>query len=180
MSFTEQLNSLMRFSIYLSCVVFLVKKDTNIFFIPIVMALVTYMMYNVDANNKKNDNAVLEKMGLMEELHTKKLCQKPSKDNPFMNVLISDYKEHPERPRACKYQGQIKTDIKKNFDTNLYRDVDDIFHKKASDRQFYTTPSTTIPNDAGAFAKWLYQTDATCKEGDGDACYKNMHKNLQF
>ena len=41
-----------------------------------------------------------------------------------------------------------------------------------SSRQFYTNPSTTIPNDQEAFAKWLYYNpEKTCKEGNGLECY---------
>lgn len=179
MNFSEQLNALMRFALYLAAVLLLIKKDTNVLFIPIVMALITYFMYTADAKRFHDNKKILEKMGMMEDYHTKQLCQKPSKDNPFMNVLVSDLKYNPNRPRACKYDGKTKQAIKTNFDTSLYRDVDDIFHKKASDRQFYTTPITTIPNDSEAFAKWLYQTDKTCKEGNYNVCYGNLHKKMQ-
>lgn len=175
MSLTEQLNSLMRLSIYFAIVMFLLKKDTNIFFAPIFMALFSFLIYNVDEKNKLQDQALLDKVGLKEEYTSKELCQKPTRHNPFMNILVSDYSNNPERPRACKIQGRVKNDIKQNFDVNLYRDIDDIFHKKASDRQFYTTPSTTIPNDASAYAKWLYGSGKTCKEGNGNKCFSNLH-----
>ena len=32
------------------------------------------------------------------------------------------------------------------------------------ERQFYTTPINTIPNDQTEFAKWLYDSGPTCKE----------------
>jgi len=41
-----------------------------------------------------------------------------------------------------------------------------------SKRQFYRTPSTTIPNDQTGFAKWLYQVPGkTCKE-DSSSCLR--------
>jgi hypothetical protein len=178
MSFAEQLNALMRLSLYFSIVMLLIKKDSNVFFIPIFMGLFTFTLWSVDEKNKKSDKELLGKVGLREEYISKELCQKPSKDNPFMNVLVSDYGHNPQRPRACRMEGKVKHEVKKHFDHNLYRDVDDIFHKKASDRQFYTTPSTTIPNDSVGYAKWLYgdQSSSSCKEGNGGRCYSNMYR----
>lgn len=176
MTFTEQMNALMRFSIYFALIMFMLKKDSNILFVPIFMGLFTYLVYNVDEKNKMHEKMLLDRVGLTEEHMSKKLCQKPTRHNPFMNVLVSDYSTNPQRPRACKFEGAVKDEIKQQFDVNLYRDVDDIFHKKASDRQFYTTPSTTIPNDASSYAKWLYGTKRTCKEGNGGKCYANMFR----
>lgn len=177
MSFSEQLNALMRLSLYFSLILLLIKKDSNILFIPIFVGLFTYIIWTVDDKNKKSEKDTLSKLGLREEYISKELCQKPSKNNPFMNVLVSDYSQNPSRPRACRIQGKVKHEVNKHFDHNLYRDVDDIFHKKASDRQFYTTPSTTIPNDAVGYAKWLYgDGSGTCKEGNGGRCYSNMYR----
>lgn len=178
MSFAEQLNALMRLALYFSLVMLLIRKDGNVFFIVIFMGLFTFVLWSVDEKNKKNDKDVLDKIGLREEYTSKELCQKPSKDNPFMNVLVSDYGHNPQRPRACRMEGKVKHEVKKHFDHNLYRDVDDIFHKKASDRQFYTTPSTTIPNDSVEYAQWLYgdKSASTCKEGNGGRCYANMYR----
>ena len=41
-----------------------------------------------------------------------------------------------------------------------------------SQRQFYTLPSTTIPNDPNNdFGKWLYNSSQTCKENQNN-CLK--------
>ena len=53
----------------------------------------------------------------------------------------------------------------------------DIFNKNITQRQFYTMPVTTIPNEQTKFANWLYATPPTCKEGNGDQCVKY---NLEF
>lgn len=180
MSLAEQLNSIMRLSIYFAAIVFIFKKDANILFVPIFGAVFTYLIYSVDEKNRLGDRGILEKMGLGEEYGTGRLCAKPTKDNPFMNVLMSDYEKNPGRPRACRLEGRVKDEVKSNFEHNLYRDVDDIYHKKASDRQFYTTPSTTIPNDMGSFGQWLYGTPKTCKEGNGGRCYNNMYRSINM
>ena len=54
--------------------------------------------------------------------------------------------------------------IEDKFGYNLYRDVGDLYGKSNSQREFYTMPATTIPNNQTACAKWLYNTGPTCKE----------------
>ena len=85
-----------------------------------------------------------------------------------MNVLISDYDK--ERLPACDPE-EKKDEMLDFYNENLYRNVEDLFERKNSERQFYTLPTTTIPNDQTAFAKWLYGTPKTCKY-DGINCLK--------
>ena len=104
-------------------------------------------------------------------------CTKPSIDNPFMNVTMGDYLNiDPEtnsiidRPEACNTSDtEIKKRTDEFFNNNLFKDVNDVFGKVNSQRQFYTMPSTTIPNKRDEFAKWLYLNPKTCKE-DQDFC----------
>ena len=44
------------------------------------------------------------------------------------------------------------------------RDVGDLYGKSNDQRQYYTMPSTTIPNNQTSFAKWCYGVGPTCKE----------------
>ena len=37
------------------------------------------------------------------------------------------------------------------------------------------SPGKSIPNDQGNFAKWLYGTMPTCKEGNGLQCAANQY-----
>jgi hypothetical protein len=107
------------------------------------------------------------------------VCKKPTRHNPFMNVAIPEISEFPNRPPACNpLEEGVKENVEDHFDHNLYRDVDDIYGKKTMSRQFYTMPSTTIPNDMTAFAHWLYDTGPTCKEGNGLACSRGMYERL--
>lgn len=178
MTFAEQLNCLMRFSLYFALLILLIKQDINILFVPIFMGIFTYYIYMVDTKNKNNEKRLLEQYTMLKDKFTNTLCVKPTDNNPFMNVLMTDYSKNPNRPAACKRSKKIDKEVKQAFDKNLYRDVDDIFHKNASDRQFYTNPVTTIPNDQTAFAKWLYHSGPTCKEGNGDTCYRNMSRGI--
>ena len=92
-----------------------------------------------------------------------------------MNPLPFDNRE---RPQACNYTTENKKKIEAIYNKNLFKEVGDIFNKKHGNRQFYTVPSTTYPNNQGDFGKWLYGTPKTCKEGNGNQCVANNMERL--
>ena len=68
----------------------------------------------------------------------------------------------------------LKKQVRNNFNNNLYRDVNDIFGKNNSQRQFMLNPIQTIPNNQNDFARWCYGRPPTCKEGNGNQCIANQ------
>jgi hypothetical protein len=103
----------------------------------------------------------------------KKMCRKPSKENPFMNPLLNDITTYPNpQPTACNADDEdIKNDIVDCYNEDLYRDVSDLWERQNSQRQFYTVPQT-YPNDQKSFAEWCYKSDNICKV-DQSQCLKN-------
>ena len=94
-------------------------------------------------------------------------CTASTKENPFMNVLIPDIKYHPTKPAACtrREQGDVRERVEANFDARTFRDVGDVWAHAGGQRQFFTMPWTTTPNDpAGDFGQWLYDVPPTKKE----------------
>lgn len=96
----------------------------------------------------------------------------PTSRNPFMNVLLGEMKYNPSRPEAAPVnQPSVKQTIDDYFRVQWFSDPTDVFGKNQSQRQFVTQPSTTVPNDQGSFANWLYRIPGkTCKEGGRAAC----------
>ena len=96
----------------------------------------------------------------------------PTSRNPFMNVLLAEMKYNPSRPEAAPVnQPSVKQTIDDYFRVQWFSDPTDVFGKNQSQRQFVTQPSTTVPNDQGSFADWLYRIPGkTCKEGGRAAC----------
>lgn len=179
MTFAEQLNSMVRFSIYFAIVAYVLRHDSAVFMVPLFVGLFTFVIYTFDTQNKQQENLYLDDRNWYKTPHSGKVCQRPTENNPFMNVLISDYVLNPERKAACDVtKTNIKSKTKKYFDKNLYRSVSDIFGKEASDRQWVTNPITTIPNDQDGFARWCYETPKTCKEGNGNTCYANTYRTV--
>ena len=48
----------------------------------------------------------------------------------------------------------VQQDIKNKFDDGLYKNVDDVFDKTHSNRQYFTMPWTGASNKQGDFSKW--------------------------
>lgn len=104
-------------------------------------------------------------------------CRKPTADNPFMNPFTTDYGTEYV-PVACNANDdEIKQLVGDAFDKNLYRNVDDVFERENSKRQFYTIPATSVPNQQKEFAEWLFKSPVTCKE-DQENCLR--YEDLRF
>jgi len=98
---------------------------------------------------------------------------RPTAVNPFMNVLLDEISYNPTRPSA-----DFATDPNNQavlddfFRVQWTSDPTDVFGRAQSQREFYTMPSTSIPNDQESYQNWLYLIPGkTCKEGGRDACY---------
>lgn len=96
----------------------------------------------------------------------------PTAANPFMNVLISEISENPHRAPAANVAGyKVRNELDSYFQTMFASDPGDAFQHMQSQREWYTMPSTTIPNDVDSLQNWLYRTPGqTCKEGNQEVC----------
>lgn len=96
----------------------------------------------------------------------------PTAKNPFMNVLIDEIKYNPTRPAAAPINDpQVEGSLDDVFRVQFTSDPTDVFGKTQSQREFVAMPYTTVPNDQGSFADWLYKIPGkTCKEGGRSAC----------
>lgn len=106
-------------------------------------------------------------------------CKKPTKDNPFMNIQLHDF-DNNQHVEACNADDDdINKDINHSFNTKLFMNIDDTFSKTNSQRQFFTTPNTRIPNNQSDFANWLYKMPETCKENNENCLrYDDIRYNM--
>ena len=98
----------------------------------------------------------------------------PSKNNPLMNVMPTDYTDNPNKKKAApSYQKNIDVQILENTQKNfkhtipnkkLYQDLGDNLTFQHSMRNFYTNPNTTIPNDQKSFTEFCYGNMNSGKE----------------
>lgn len=205
MTLPEKLNSLMRLSILIGIGSVILFSDYKYLYIPMMMALIQIGTIHMEptildkskTNNESgnesgntegfetidfnNDDSI--KLNIKPELKSNnvtsdKLCIKPSKDNPFMNAMI--YDSRYKQPACSSINNEkVNNNIDEYFNENLFTNISDIYNKRSSQRQFFTMPYTTYPNDSGNFAKWLYGRPPTCKEGNGSQCIADNYERLQ-
>lgn len=182
MSLSEQLNALVRFGAYAGLILFAYNKSMTFLYLPIVMLIVTKLIYDsqnkskhepmyavaANSNIDNNDEALNPRI-----VKNGKQCVAPTDDNPFMNVSLADYRADSNRPPACPIDDpEVKESATAKFYDNLFRDVNDVFGRTNSARQFYTMPSTTIPNAQDDFMKFCYgdMMKPGCKQGNLQRC----------
>ena len=160
MTTNEKLNAITRFLLYLGVLLTVIYKSSSYIYVPLIGMVLVYLIH---------EHYPMEQTGGAEQV----ILQTPTKENPFMNVLLTDYVDNPHRsPAADVEKKEVQEDIDKHFAKGLYRDINNIWDKNNSQRQFYTTPSTTIPNDRDSFMKWCWSTPYTCKDGNLTRCMK--------
>lgn len=176
MSKDERLNALARLSVYIGIVLMLYLAKSWPLYIPIVGLAFTIFLNKTQPEAKIPPKYPTNETPKQDDPNPfipseQPVCIPPTLNNPFMNVLLNEYVDNPTRPAACEYE-TVKDELESNFHYNLYQDLgDNIWNKNNSQREFFTMPYTTIPNNQGDFARWLYKTGPTCKE-DGASCYR--------
>jgi hypothetical protein len=154
MKLEEQLNAIVRCSIYVAMIFqFCSKEKDNLngIFIVCVALLLTYLINLFYTENENSEKKII----------------KPTEHNPFMNVQFNEYGKNINREAVPVYnkivennymKANIEDKFKKVVGQNYtYGEVDDIFGKKNSSRQFYTMPVTSIPSKREDYVNWLYK-----------------------
>ena len=186
MSLEEQLNSVVRFSIYAGVLLYLYNQNYLMLYLPIAGFALTKVIHDVRKPQENNEKMTTELIGdnneLEEELENNrteidgKECIKPTKNNPFMNPNHTDKMD--DKPEACPIDNKdVRQEMNDKFMNNLYQDVSDVFGRNNSSRQFYTVANTQNPNSQKDFAKWLYGSTGECKSGNLNKCiYQDLRQ----
>ena len=188
------LNSFTRFGIYLGCVLVLLYRDGMYFGLTLgfaVLAVAAY--YGMKSGGKLREGftntivtptlvAATADVGLVggfaaadktltDVIGTSDRTQ-PTAANPFMNVLVNEVLDDPKKAPAANIDTpEMGRQLSNEFQTRMYGDPTDVFQHTQDQRVWATTPITSIPNDQGSFANWLYRVPGrTCKEGNNAAC----------
>jgi hypothetical protein len=170
MTIEEKFNSITRLVLFICIILALVFQDSRIILLMIILLLIIIIIYQFQKQSTRDAYKVLEANDV--KVVDNEVCTKPSIHNPFMNpniVNLNQYKACPITDRKTIEEAE------KLFDDTMFRNVDDVYDKNTGKRHFYTVPVTTIPNDQTKFAKWLYNIGKSCKEGNGDHCFKNIY-----
>ena len=174
-TFSEKINAITRFAIYATLVLYLVRRDPKIVLGGIAIVGAVAVAHALGGNGNGNGNGTETFVG--DDIGENAIfasakppvgkCARPNDANPFGNVLLTDYVDNPARAEACDYE-DVEDEAKKAFNARLYRNLDDVYEKKNSQRQFYTMPSTSIPNDTEAYREFVFGIKTNCKTNPKD------------
>lgn len=152
MSTAEALNSVVRFTTYFSVLLFVATGiQAYVLTIPIVMVF-TIFLFTVFP-----DGATIESFVSTGKVQSKKYTM-PTASNPFMNPLLTEIKDNPNREEAAPItRRDVKQAVFKAFQktTDMHMDTTDLFDQAQAMRTFHTIQDSTIPSDQDGFLKWL-------------------------
>jgi hypothetical protein len=176
MSPKSKLNAITRLVILLSLLGYIVSKNTRFIIVGAltVGAIVLYYMFSEKKLLKEGLQNTNNKMDVPEQGNN----TVPTTSNPLMNVLLTDYKDHPNRKPALENNDTTATVINEKVktkvlatvnDPRIFRGIDNELELENSMRNFYTTANTAIPNDQKGFSDFCYGDMISGKEGNAAA-----------
>lgn len=150
MDIPTAMNAIVRFTVYISLILFMAKgKTAYLLAIPLVLVLTVLVVKFFPT--ARTLEAFTEKVKLKNYTY-------PTGKNPFMNPLLTEILDNPNRPEAAPItSNQVKKQIETAFKetSDLYMDTSDKFDLAQAMRTFTTVQSGVIPNDQDGFLEFL-------------------------
>lgn len=156
MTIPEALNAVVRFTVYFVSILALTTGETGYFAIIPVVLLTTILFGQVFPDGATIETFKLttkKSVGSKKESYTM-----PTAANPFMNVLLTEIQDDPNRPDAAPVtRRDVKQKIYEEFQktSDMHMDTTDLFDQAQAMRTFHTIQSAKVPNDLDGFKKWL-------------------------
>jgi hypothetical protein len=202
---SQKYNSLTRLIIVLTLIIFILTFSINILFICIVTIFGIYLYYyQFNDENQFIKEGFTSPTQLVTDMMAEnginnlplngEIFDEGNPNNPFSNVLLTDYHFNPnKKPAEPAFNEKIIDNINKNtkkmvqelnptisnLESKLYRGLGDQLSFEQSQQRFFSNPSTTIPNNDKAFKDFCYGNMTSCKEGNPFACSKNLSSRHQ-
>lgn len=161
MTVPEALNAVVRFTVYSGFLISIITgKSWYLLLIPLVMLTSIFLVKMFPRTQILKETFASGSQPIR--------YATPTVDNPFMNVLFTDYVDDPERVRAPPNinEGAVKESIDEAFakTNDLFMDTSNKYGLMQSARQWTTQASTTIPNDLEGFQKFLNKDNQSQKQ----------------
>lgn len=196
MSQNRKLNAVMRAVILLTVIGYAFSRRYQILVSGLVAAVLSVAVWKWGTKADEKNEILKEGLAMRERLNADKVSPppeftKPTKENPLMNVLVTEIQDNPKRlsaepsydPKVEKVINEKTQDfVSEQFNNDpkirelLFGDMVESVVFDNSMRNFNSNPATTVPNDQGAFAQFCYGDQISCKENNGLACERNAYR----
>ena len=168
----RKLEAIVRFLAYLTIVIYLCTRRVHTLIVGVITIGFIYVYSKLNKQKTKEGFAnIIQKVNV---------GQAPTENNPLMNVLMTEYTDNPKRSEAVLANTVTNEINDYACNPEIYSTLGDNYECEQSMRQFYTMPSTTIPNNQGDFGKFCYGDMPSCKEGHPLQCEKNNSNNRRI
>ena len=160
----QRVSATTRFILYAVCIVYIVNRDSRIFALGGIALAILYYMWTT---NMIMDGKLRATIGdARQSTVFRPDATLPTADNSMGNVLLSDYVDNPDRPAAAWYPS-VRTQVQQ-----VWSQIHPFERQRDAERNFYTMPASTIPNDQTGFAQAAYGKpfSAKCHDQGGAAC----------
>jgi hypothetical protein len=147
------LNSVVRFTIYFSVLLFIGTGKTQ-YLLAIPFVLVITVVFSRLFPTTRDIETFISPVKMVQT----KTYTNPTAGNPFMNVLLTEITDSPDRPDAAPITSKaVKKQMSKAFQqtSEIYMDTSDRFDQAQSMRNFHTLQSSTVPNNQDGFLDFL-------------------------
>lgn len=175
MSAPERVNSFVRLFLYAGLALFAYSRKPLYLVVCLAAAAIVSLAYSSRSAGEASAYAEGPPVGQRRPsvAAAPERCTRPSRENPFANMMLSDLADNPDRSAACAYD-DVKDDIEQYFNEDLPRNLTDVYSKENSQRQYMTMPVTRAIADTKAFAEFAYGSLGVrgCKE-DNSRCTGN-------
>ena len=168
MTVPEALNSVVRFTVYSSLLVALIVQKTQyLLLIPLVMLASILLVRLFPTTQVIQETFETMRRKVSKDANNTGAVATPTADNPFMNVLFTDYVDNPDRVAAPPdvTSKALDSSIREAFSktSDLFMDTSDTYGLMESSRNWVTQASTTIPNDLDGFQAFLNKDNVSRK-----------------
>jgi hypothetical protein len=158
MTTAEALNSVVRFTTYFSILLFVATGiQTYVLTIPIVMVF-TIFLFTVFPDGATIESFVNKAKQTVQSGGSSKKYTMPTESNPFMNPILTDIKDNPNRADSAPItRRDVKKAVYENFQktSDMYMDTTDLFDQTQAMRTFHTIQAGEIPSNQEGFLKFL-------------------------
>ena len=158
-SFAERVNAIVRLVAYSCAGMYLYNRDTRYVVYGLLSIALLTCVYGCGGGTGSSPSTARKPAPAgstcVQALDADPACTLPTVNNPYANVLVSDYSDNPDRPPACQYD-DVADLVKDKFNKGGLRDLDDVYDENNGQSTFYTMPVTTTMPDTKAFAEFVY------------------------